>query len=30
MNARIPTSALDAACVNRPLRGRVAIAGAAT
>ena len=30
MNARIPQSHLDAATVNRALRGRVAIAGAAT
>ena len=30
MSARIPQSTLDAAAVNRPLRGRVAIAGAAT
>ncbi|APE46728.1 thiolase [Delftia sp. HK171] len=30
MSARIPQSTLDASAVNRPLRGRVAIAGAAT
>lgn len=30
MNTRIPQSTLDAAAVNRPLRGRVAIAGTAT
>ena len=30
MSTRIPQSTLDAAAVNRPLRGRVAIAGAAT